>query len=81
MQSVNEIHFLNIIFLLVLFTSALAATVFGTVILPLTSMYESIKSYKFDLIVDVLNLMLLLSYFPFDSSFISTLFLVLNLDG
>ena len=32
------------------------------------------------LIIDVLNLMLLLSYLPFDSWFISTQFLVLNLD-
>ena len=38
-------------------------------------------SNKSDLILDVLNLILLLSYLPFDSSFISTQFFVLNWEG
>ena len=40
MQPVNGSQFLNTIFLLVLFAAATAAAVFGTVIVPLTSMYE-----------------------------------------
>ena len=77
-----EHNFWILLFILVLFTAApTAAAVFGKVIGPLKSMYGSLSSHKFDLIRDVLNLMLLLSYFPFDSSFISTQFLVLNLDG
>ena len=70
---------LNIIFLSVLFTDAPAPAVFGTVIVPLTCIYALLYSYKFDLIIDALNL--LLSYVPRDSSFISTQFLVLNVDG
>ena len=38
-------------------------------------------SLKFDFIMDVLNLILLLSYLPFDSSFIPTQSLVINLGG
>ena len=40
-QVVNGAQFLNITFLLVLFTAATSAAVFGTVIVPLTSMYAS----------------------------------------
>ena len=39
MQSPNGAQFLNITFLLVLFTTAPAAAVFRTVIVPLTSMH------------------------------------------
>ena len=42
MQSVNGARFLNIIFLLVLFTAAPAAAVFGTAVVPLTSIYASL---------------------------------------
>ena len=38
MQSVKEAQFLNIVFLFVLLTAAPAAAVFGTSIVPLTSM-------------------------------------------
>ena len=38
MQLVNETQFLKFTFLLVLFTGAAAAAVFGTVIIPLTCM-------------------------------------------
>ena len=43
MQSVNGAQFLNITFLLVLFTAAPAAVVFGTVIFPLRR-YDTIKT-------------------------------------
>ena len=72
MQSVNGAS---------LITASPAAAVFGTAIAPLTSMYASLYSHKLDLIMDVLNLMFLLSYLPFDSSFISTQFLVLSFNG
>ena len=72
MQSVNGATFLNNIFLLAIFIAAPSAAAFGTVIVDLTSMYAiacmyaiSLLSHTFDLIVDVLNLMLLLSYLPF----------------
>ena len=81
MQSVNGPQFLNITFLIVSFTAAPAVYVFGTVMVPLTSMYASLQSHKCDRIIDVLNLVLLLSYILFDSSFISTQFLAINLDG
>ena len=42
MQSVNGAQSLNITFLFVLFTYVPAATMFGTVIVPLTSMHESL---------------------------------------
>ena len=42
MQSVNGVQFLNINFLLVLFSTAPATVVFETVIVPLTSMYASL---------------------------------------
>ena len=50
------------------------------VIFHLTNMYACEKSYKLDLSIVVLNLMLLPVYIPLDSSFISIQFLVLNLD-
>ena len=77
MQSVKEPEFLYITFLLVLFTAAPAAAMFGTVMVPLTRMYAS---HKFYLILDILNLKLLL-YLPFYLSFISTQSLVLKSDG
>ena len=40
MQSLNEAQFLNITFLLILFTAAPAAALFGTVIVPLKSMHH-----------------------------------------
>ena len=68
-----EQNFLKHCFFLVLFTAVPWAAVFGTVIV------------LFDFINDVLNLMLLLLplllYPPYNSSFISTRFLVLSLDG
>ena len=42
MQSVNRAQFLNITFLFVSFTAAPAAAVFGTVMVPWTSMYASL---------------------------------------
>ena len=42
MPSVKGAQFLNIIFLFVLFTTAPSAAVFGTVIVPFTSIYESL---------------------------------------
>ena len=42
MQSVKGAQFVNATFLLVLFTAAPAAAVFGTVTVPLTSMYVSL---------------------------------------
>ena len=42
MQSVKVAQFLNITFLFVLFTAAPVTAVFGTVIVSLTSMYESL---------------------------------------
>ena len=81
-QIVNGAQFLNIAFLLVLFALASAAAVLLTVIFPLTSIYASLKSHKLDLSIAALNLICLLGeYAPLMSSFISTQFLVLNLDG
>ena len=67
MESVKEAQYLNIISLLVLFTTAPAAGAFGAVIVRLTSMYALLQSHKFDLIIHILNLMLmlLLSYLFF----------------
>ena len=42
MQSVNGASFLNITFLLALFAAAAPAVVFGTVIVPLTSIHASL---------------------------------------
>ena len=77
---VSGVQFLNITFLLALFTGAAAAAVFGTVINALTCIYASLKLHKIDLIIEVLDLMSPLKlYVPRDSSFISTQFPVLNL--
>ena len=46
--NVNGAKFLNVNFLLVLFIVAHAAAVFGTVIIPLTSMH-AFYNHKFDL--------------------------------
>ena len=61
MQTVKGAQFLNITFLFVLFTAAAATAVYGTAIVPLTTMYESLQPHKFDLMMDVLNLMFVLS--------------------
>ena len=42
MQSVKRTQFLNITFLFILFPTAPADAVFGSVIVPLTSVYASI---------------------------------------
>ena len=82
MQSVNGAQLLNITFLLVLSASTSAATVLLTDIFPLATIYESLKSHKLDLSIDVLKLICLLAeYVRLDSLFISTQFFVLNLDG
>ena len=60
MQSVHGPRFLNFTFLLILFNAAPAASLFGTVIVPLIRMFASLESHKLDLIMEVLNLMLLL---------------------
>ena len=56
MQSVKEAQYLNITSLFALFELVSAASVFGTVTVPLASMYRSLKSYKLDLSFVVLNL-------------------------
>ena len=81
MQLVNGAKILNITFLLVLFTAAPAAAVFGSAAVPLTIYNASVESHKFYLVMDILNLMSLLSYVPFDSSFTSIQILVLSFDG
>ena len=81
MELVNGEQFLNITFLIVLFTAAPSAAVLLAYIFPLTSTYASLSSHKLDLSIDVLNLICLLGeYSPLMSSFISTQFFVLNLD-
>ena len=42
MQLINGAQFLNITFLLALFSSASAAAVFGTVVVPLAGIYASL---------------------------------------
>ena len=83
MQLVHGAQFLNITFLLLLFAAAPpAAAASLTVIFPLASIYESLWSQKLHFSIDILNFIFLLGeYVPSDSSFISTQFLVLNLDG
>ena len=77
MQLVKGAQFLNITFLLVLF----AAAILLTVIFPLTCIHVSLQSHKLNLSIAVLSLICLLGeYAPLMSSFISTQFLVLNLD-
>ena len=63
MQIVKGVHFLNITFLLVLFTGIAAAAVVGTVIVVLTCMYVCMYHYSqmnLTLSFGVSNLMLLL---------------------
>ena len=81
MQSVRRVQFSNIYLFFVLFSAAPAAAAFGTGRVPIKSFYESRKSHTFDLIMDICNMMLLLSYLRFDSSFFSTQLFVLKLDG
>ena len=76
MQLVNGAQFLNMTYLLVLFTGAASAAMFGTIMVALASMYASLWSHKSDLVIEVLNLMSLLAlYVSRDLSFISTQFL------
>ena len=56
MLLVNVAQFSNITFLLALFAAAEATAVFGTVIVPLTSIYASLSSHKVDLNIMVLHL-------------------------
>ena len=56
MQLVNGAQILNITFLLVSFTGAAAIYVSRTVIGHLTCICASLKSHKFDLIIEVLDL-------------------------
>ena len=59
-----------------------AVSVFGTVIVLLICIYSSLESGTFDLIIEVLTLIWLMTlYVPSDLSFISTQFLILNFDG
>ena len=82
MQLVNTAQFLNITFLLILFAAASAVAVLLTDIFLLTCIYASLLSHKLDLSIAFLNLICLLGeYAPLISSFISTQFLALNLDG
>ena len=74
MQLVNEVQFLDITFLLALFTPGLVAVVFGIVIVPITYIYASLLSHKLEHIIEVLHV-------PQDSSFISAQFIIMNLDG
>ena len=60
MQLVNGAQFSNT-YLLVLFAAASSAAMFRTAIVPLKCMYASLQSLKFDLIIDVLNLIILFS--------------------
>ena len=54
----------------------------GTVVDPLTSIYEPLKWHKLDLNIVVLNLVwLLVLYVPRESLFILSQFFILNLDG
>ena len=70
------------LFLSILFAAAPTAAVLLTDIFPLTSIYASLQSHKLDLSIAVLNLICLLGeYAPPMSSFVSTKFLVVNLDG
>ena len=76
MQLVNGAQFLNITYLLVLFTGAASAAMFGTIMVALAGMYASLWSHKSDLVIEVLNLMSLLAlYVSRDLSFIPTQFL------
>ena len=80
-QSVNGAECLNNSYLL--FLSAVTFTPCPIrVMVPLISMYASLKSHKLDFNILDLNLILLLVlYVPLESSFISIQSFVLNLDG
>ena len=56
MQLVNCAQFLNIIFLLALFTACSAVAVFLTVIVPLVSIHASLSPHKRDLNIEISNL-------------------------
>ena len=83
MHLVNGAQFLNVAPLSLSSTrlTAPSSPALVIVILPLTSMHASAQSHKLDLSIEVLNVISLLVYVPLDSSFISTQFFVLNLDG
>ena len=82
MQSVNEAQFLSNTFLSALFGAAAAVFVLGTIIVPLKFMHTSLELHKLDSKIEVLNLIwLLVLYVSRESSFISTQFVILNLDG
>ena len=84
MRFANGAQFLNITPLFVL-SARLAAAAYpapAIFIVPLISIYESAQSHKLDFSIVVLNLIsLLVLYSPLASSFISTQFFALNLDG
>ena len=81
MKSVNEVKILNIdFFSFASFADADVAAMFTTDIVPLETIYISLKSHKLDIVV--FNLIwLLVVYVPHASSFISTQFFILILDG
>ena len=83
MHLVHEAQFLNVTPLSLSFSCLAAASSLCPVMVfvPLTSMYESAQSHKLDFSIEVLIWILLLVYVPLDSSFISTYFFVLNLNG
>ena len=56
MQLKNGGKFLKVTFLFLIFGAVSCAAVFVTYIVPLTCMYASLKSHKFDIIFEVLNL-------------------------
>ena len=80
MKSVNEVKILNIdFFSFASFADADVAAMFTTDIVPLETIYISLKSHKLDIVV--FNLIwLLVVYVPHASSFISTQFFILILD-
>ena len=72
----------NYHFFISVICSSTPTTVLLTDIFPLTSIYASLQSHKLDLSIAVIDLICLLGeYAPAISSFISTQFLVLSLDG
>ena len=56
MQLINGAQFLNVTYLFLLFAAAPCAAEFETCMVPLTCIYASLDSHKFDLIIEVLNL-------------------------
>ena len=83
-HSVNGSKFSNITALFILsavFGASSSSSLVIVVIIYMhyvNNMHTSLLSHKSGLIIEVLNLMLLLLYFPHDSSFISTQFVVLS---